>query len=134
MYQNHFSGVYISGQKRYLSPPPPPLATHRFFYSYWVLIALILPYFEFILPCNFPFLFFPFTFFFFPLSPFFFYIFPPFLFTFSYFPPKLHQLISPLLPRGGGVFQIRYTVDPCHFLNYCCLLGLGCRVLILIAI
>ncbi len=85
--------------KWYFSPTPDM----SFFESHHGLFALILPYFEFILPFYFPFSHF--------ISPFFlfFIIFPLFLFAFSYFSPQMTS--ADIFPWGVGV--IFQYIDPC---------------------
>ncbi len=120
-------GVYISVQKLYLFPLPPPSSENdiffpscdiSFLYSHGGLFALILPYLAFILPSYFLFLnFFPLSSFFFPLSsfffplflfPFFFFLhFPPFsLWLFIFFPPDDIGWYIPFPQGGGGYFPI----------------------------
>ncbi len=107
------SGVYISVQKRYLSPPPhsendifPPLATCRFSTTIVAFLPYIFPIlhlFHLFLP-FYSFLLLPFP------SPFFLFLlhFPSFsLPLFIFFSPKWHRLI--FSSQGGG-FQY---IDPC---------------------
>jgi hypothetical protein len=95
--------VYILVRKLYLFPPlfKSDIFTSSHDMSFFVfdfyrtLFALILHYFEFILPLYLPFSF---------LSPFFLFLlhFPPFLFFFLFFSPQMTLADIPPRPGGGG--------------------------------